>query len=93
MINIDINVYMINIDINVYMINIDRMENIFIWIKISILIFFDFYLELFLLRFFMFVIYFCIWYRIFFYVNNLFNYVELYLMRYGFLFIVCLFYF
>lgn len=63
MINIDINVYMINIDINVYMINIDRMENIFIWIKISILIFFDFYLELFLLRFFMFVIYFCIWYR------------------------------
>lgn len=75
------------------MINKDRMENVFIWIKISILIFFNFYLELFLLRFFMFVIYFCIWYGRFFYVNNLFNYVELYLMRYEFLFIVCLFYF
>lgn len=75
------------------MINIDRMEYIFIWIKISKLIFFDFYLELFLLRFFMFVIYFCIWYGRFIYDNNLFNYVELYLMRYEFLFIVCLFYF
>lgn len=90
MINTDINVYMINTDINVYMINTDRMENTFTWTKIRISTFLNFYSELFLLRFFMFVIYFCTWYGRFLYVNNLFNHVELYLMRHGFPFTVCL---
>lgn len=60
------------------------MENTFTWTKIRISTFLDFYSELFLLRFFMFVIYFCTWYGRFLYVNNLFNHVELYLIGMGF---------
>lgn len=66
------------------------MEHTFTWTKISKSTFLDFYSELFLLRFFMFVIYFCTWYGRFIYDNNLFNHVELYLMRHEFPFTVCL---
>lgn len=74
------------------MINTDRMKNTFTWTEISISTFLDFYSELFLLRFFMFVIYFRTWYRRFNFVNNFCNHIKLYLMKREFPFTDSLFF-